>query len=381
MRYALITALIGILATAIGFTVAPRQTLFSYLTSAAYVISIALGALLLLMIFHTADARWPIVTRRLNEALAGTLPLFAILFIPILLGLHSLYSWTAPERYFTDERALYLVRHKAPYLNPVFFTLRTVFYFLVWAVVALLLRGWSLRQDATGDPQAHARLYRLSAFGIPAVGITLTFASFDWLMSLTPTWYSTMFGIYYFAGGFVAAIALLIIVTRLADRSGVIQGITGYHYHALGRLLHAFVIFYAYIAFFQYMLIWIADRPIESAWYIPRSHGSWGGVSVFLILAHFFAPFLALLPYRPKHNGTYLSGVSTLILIVHYVDLHWIVMPALHPDGWAPHWTDLAALLALGGLGVAGGLWLLRGHALVPRSDPRLAESLRYRSP
>jgi hypothetical protein len=212
------------------------------------------------------------------------------------------------------------------------------------------------------------------------VGTLFTFASFDWLMSLTPEWFSTMYGVYVFGGAMLASIALFIILVRGFEARGEIGGVEPSHYYALGRCLLCFVIFWAYIGFFQFMLIWIANKPEEVTYYIPRLRGTWR-VATFAIAAFEFAiPFIILLSYHLKRQGGRLAAVAGVVLAAHYFDVHWLVAPALHPDAWTVHWLDGGTLLFVGGATALFGIYRLRGLSLVPVGDARLAASLRYDS-
>jgi hypothetical protein len=375
---ALACAAAGAVVTALGFVLDARQAFFSYLTAVVYVVSTALGALVFLMIVNAIRARWPVVLRRVNEAAAATVVVGLVLFVPIVFGLSRLYPWTAPDA-IADEHDRELVLAKLAYLNPRFFILRAFAYFVVWSVIALALRAWSHRQDRAPDG-ALGGTVALSGLALPAVALTLTFAAIDWIMSLAPAWFSTMFGIYWFAGGFLAALALLTIAAARARAAGVLP-VSPSHYYALGRLLLAFVVFWAYIAYFQYMLIWLADKPVEASWFVTRARAPWTVASWALVIGHFVVPFFALLPYAPKHNGRYLTIVSVWLLAVHYIDMHWLVQPAARAGGFWFHWCDFGALAFVGGLAVAFGVWLLRGHPLVPKNDPLLEHAVRYESP
>ncbi len=247
-------------------------------------------------------------------------------------------------------------------------------------MTAWLLRRWSLAKDDDPEAEVEHKLHRLSAAALPAVALATSFAAFDWLMSLTPLWFSTMYPVYFFAGGFVAALALLAIVTYLARESGLLPAINESHFYALGRLLLAFTIFWAYAAFFQFMLIWIGNRPDEVHYYLLRVHGRWRVMTAILVVAQFLVPFCLLLNYRLKRHGRALAIVAGWILLAHYVDVHWLIAPALRADRFPLHWLDLAALLAVGGSSVSVALLSLRGRYLVPIHDPKLPEALRYQS-
>jgi hypothetical protein len=326
------------------------------------------------------NATWPVAVRRLTEAIVGALPLLCALFVPLLFGLGALYGeWLHPES-IHEEHVRAAVLHKTPYLNLPFFLVRTGFYFAVWLVFGALLRRGSMKGDSSPALADSRRLRVISVAGLPPVALTLSFAAFDWLMSLAPTWVSTMFPVYVFGGGFVAAIALLTVLAFAAERAGLLPGLNASHYYALGRLLLTFTIFWAYAAFFQLLLIWIGNKPEEVEFYVLRSHGPWAVVSFILVLTRFVLPFLILLNYRIKRRPAWLSAVAAWIFVAHYLDMHWLVAPEA-PGARAPfHWLDAAALLAVVGSCVAFTVLRVRGKPLVPVNDPALPAAFRYES-
>lgn len=374
-----VAAVIGIVGMVVGAIVDPRQSIFAYLAAYNYVITTVLGALVFLMTCHAMRAAWPTLLRRLVEGIVVTLPLLAVLFIPILFGLHALYPWLRPAT-IADERTRNLVAMKAPYLNLGWFVGRAAVFFAVWIFTGFWLRRWSLASDRGAGAVVNDRMFAMSGVLLPFVALALSFAGFDWVMSLDPTWASTMFPVYYFAGGFVASLALLTVLTWIADRAGLIAGINQSHYYALGRLLLSFVVFWAYTAYFQLMLMWIADKPDEVTFYLKRIHGGWAVVSVILLLGQFVFPFFALLSYDLKQRPGPLAAVAVWILVAHYVDVHWLVMPDARPEGRPYRVIDLFALLAVGGVTVVYGVLRQRGVPQVPIHDPALPRALHYDS-
>src|SRR5918996_1976092 len=259
-----VCALLGIVVCAILGIANPKQFFFSWLVSFLFFLSLALGALFFVLIQYAAQGGWGIVLRRIGETTFATIPVLAALFLPLLLGLHDLYEWSHAEAVAEDA----LLRWKAPYLNVPFFLIRAALYFGIWSFIALLYYRGSRRQDATGDPGVTARLRRLAGPAIIVLALTQTFASVDWIMSLTPHWYSTMMGVYFFAGSFVGFIALLSVVAVAMRGAGLLEkGITVEHLHDLRKFLFAFTAFWAYIAFSQFFLMWYANLPEETIWY------------------------------------------------------------------------------------------------------------------
>lgn len=332
----------GLVLSVIGFVTDPHQAYASWLAAFAAGVSIALGALILVAVTHLTGARWFDPLRRIALDIAGTLPLFALLFLLLLPGVGRLYPWAhAPNAV------------NAAYLNPAFFVIRAVVYFAIWIAVGLTLRRWALARSTGAELPPSQRERALAAVALPALGLTLTFAAFDWLMSLTPAWSSTIFGVYWFAGGFLAALALVALAGALGPMP--LDEDRGY---ALGALLLTFVVFWAYIAYCQYLIIWIGDVPAEVAWYVPRVRGSWGALALVLLFGQFLLPLLALLPHAAKVSSRMLAPVAAWLLVMHYLDCYWLVLPALHPDAVHAHWLDLGALAAVAGTAGAWATWL-----------------------
>jgi hypothetical protein len=368
-------ALIGVVTCAVLGAANPRQFFFSWLVSFLFFLSLALGALFFVLIQYAAQGGWGIVLRRIGETTFATIPVFAVLFIPVLLGLHDLYEWSHTEAVAKDP----LLQWKEPFLNVPFFVIRAAIYFVCWSLTAVLYYRASRGQDATGDPAVSARLRRFAGPAIIVLALSQTFASIDWIMSLTPHWYSTMFGVYFFAGSFVGFIALLSVVAVAMRRAGLLETvISAEHLHDIGKLLFAFTAFWAYIAFSQFFLIWYANLPEETIWYKARFEGSWLSVSLLLMAGHFGVPFFYLMGRAVKRRGWTLALGGAWLLVMHFMDLYWQVMPTLHPAGFSPSVLDVGAFLTIGGCFVSVTSWLMRRQALVPLRDPRLAESLAF---
>jgi len=378
VRRAIALGVIGLAFVLLGIVTDPQQAYMSYLVAYTAVLGTVLGALILVVMSYVVSASRYVVLRRLTEAIAGTLPILALLFIPLLFGLRHVYPWAMPEPEVTRELQAEIAK-KIAYLNVRFFVIRAIAYFVIWTVIALLLRRWSVRQDHEGGVRLTLWQRRLSAGGIPFLAVALTFASFDWLMSMRPEWSSTIFGVRVFAGAAVASISLVALLAKLAVRAGVLAGYAGdEHFGALGKLLLTFVIFWAYIAFAQLLIIWIGDIPAEATWYIKRLRGGWGQVGLALLIFHFAVPFVLLLPRDLKRSPRAMAAVGIMLLIMHYFDVYWLAMPELHPEGMTIHWLDFASLAAVIGCTTAYGAWLFQRSAPVPVGDPYLDESVRY---
>ena len=368
-------ALLGVVACVILGPAHPKQFFFSWLVSFLFFLSLALGALFFVLIQYASQGGWGIVLRRIGETTFATLPVLAALSLPVFLGLHDLYEWSHHDAVERDA----LLRWKEPYLNVPFFLIRAALYFGIWSFIALLYYRGSRGQDATGDPRVSARLRRLAGPAIIVMALTSSFASIDWIMSLTPHWYSTIFGVYFFAGSFVGYIALLSVVAVAVRGAGLLDTvISPEHLHDIGKFLFAFTAFWAYIAFSQFFLMWYGNMPEETIWFKARSEGSWMQVSLFLVVGHFVAPFLYLMGRAVKRRGSTLAVGGAWVLAMHFLDIYWQVMPTLHPGGIRPTLLDVAAFLAVGGCFVAAAGWLMRRQALVPLRDPRLGESLAF---
>ncbi len=370
-------ALAGLALTGLGAALDPRRALHAYLVAFTYWVGIAVAALILLMALHASNARFIVLVRRVLESIPLSTALFLVLFAPIALGMRQIFPWVDTSG--LSKEAVHIWEHRRPWLNVPFFLVRAGFYFAVWIAVSHLLHGWSVRQDSTGDARLTLRQRRLSAGALPLVAVAITFAAVDWQMSLDRHLASTIFGVYYFAGSFVAAMAVLVLGVVGASRAGLFEGgLNDDHLHSLGKFLFAFVCFWGYIALSQYLLIWIANLPEEVPWYMLRNDTGWRWVGIFLVLFHFVIPFFVLLSRDLKRRPGPLAFMAVWVLVVHYVDVYWVVMPRIDPQGPRPHWTDLTAFVGVGAAALAFTLWRMRGRAPVPVRDPHLHDSLRY---
>jgi len=371
--------LAALMALSLRNTEAFRHFSFTYLSSYCYFLSLAVGALFFVAIQHAARAGWSVSVRRLAEILGGTVPALAVLFLPVLVpllfGSHALYEWNDAAAVQADE----LLRHKQPYLNVWFFLIRCVIYFGVWTMLARFFHQRSLQQDRSGLSVLTLRMERMSPAALILLAVTVTFAAFDFLMSLEPHWYSTIYGVYYFSGAAVGSIAVIILLAVGLQSSGRLTNlITTEHYHDLGKLLFAFVVFWGYIAFSQYMLIWYANIPEETVWYQPRNTGAWGTVSVVLLFGHLLIPFLGLMSRQIKRRKYLLAFWAVWLLVAHWIDIYWLVMPTYAPQQVPFGAVDLGCLVGLGCVFFAAIVWSGRGGALVAVRDPRLPECLSF---
>lgn len=373
---ALGVGIVGVILTVIGAFSDAHLFFASWLTGFAFWTTLVLGALFFVMLQHATGAVWSVAVRRVPEAISMTLPLLLLCFIPLILGLHDLFHWTHAEEVASDH----LLQWKSPYLNSSFFIIRGLVFFAIWIGLAWMLNRYSLAQDADGNPARTVSLRKLSAGGIFLFAFSITFAAFDWLMSLEPHWYSTIFGVYVFIGGFLASIAMLVLIFQWMKGKGILnETVTTEHYHDFGRLLFAFTVFWAYIGGSQYYLIWYANIPEETVWYLTRWENGWKTVSMLLIIGHFIVPFITLIFYRLKRVAGVLKLIAALIVVMHFVDMFWLVMPTFSPEGVHVSWMHFTAVIGIGGL-VLGLFWMrYTKHRAVPVLDPKLEDSIAHR--
>jgi hypothetical protein len=371
--------ILGVVAAAAGLAAAfaaPQAFFRSYLVAYLFWLGISLGGLALLMIQHLSGGAWALMIRRLLESAAGNLPLMALLFVPLIPGMGHLYEWTHPEVVQADE----LLRQKAAYLNTPFFLVRAALYFAIWAGLATALARWSRRQDDSSDPAVTRRMQLLSGPGLVLFVLTGTFAATDWVMSLEPHWFSTIFGALVMAGQVLGALAFSIAVVALLARSEPMSAVVSRrHLHDLGKLLLAFVMVWAYFAFSQFLIIWAGNLPEEIPWYLKRFDGGWKWAALGLALGQFVLPFVLLLSSDLKRDARKLVPVALLVVSLRLVDLTWMIVPAFH-DGNAALVLGLVPLVAC----AVGGIWLfaffrdLRKRPLLPLGDPHLEEALAH---
>jgi hypothetical protein len=341
------TGVAALVVCAIGFAVSPQQFFRSYLFAYLFWLSIGLGCLPLLMMYHLVGGAWGYSIRRLLESGTRTIVALAILFIPIVLGMGKLYAWIHPVNPEVGEKIL----KKALYLNVPFFIARAVFFFFLWWFFANRLNRWSTAQDETGDIGLLRRFSRLSAPGLIFYGLTLTFAVVDWAMSLEPTWYSTVYGMLWIVDTALAALAFAIVIFAfLSDRPPLSDVAQPDYFHDLGNLLFAFLMFWAYLSFVQLLIIWSGDIPEEIHWYLSRLQHGWEWTAAVLIVFQFFVPFFLLLSRRNKRRPQTLGYIALLVLIMRIVDTFWMIIPSFYPDRFTVHWLDVLTLAGIGGV-------------------------------
>ncbi len=372
-RKLLMASGIGAVMCLLGLVLNPAQFFRSYLTTYLLLLAVALGSLALAMVHQVSGGAWGVVIRRILGAATRTLPLLTLLFIPIVVGMRYLYAWTDAAAVAQDA----VLQWKQPYLNVPFFLVRAAVYFGAWNAIVFLLNKWSLQQDDTGDPLMAQRMQKLAAAGLLAYGLTITFASFDWVMSIEPHWFSTIFGVLMMGGQGLAAMAFAIIALAwLSRRPPLSELVTPNHFHDLGNLMLAFTMLWAYFGFSQYLIIWSGNLPEEAEWYLHRSAHGWQFVALALVAFHFAVPFMLLLLRVTKRRGETLAKVAALILVMRYVDLFWLIQPAFHPSGLHVHWLDVLLPVSMSALWLGVFVHHLRGRALLPLHDPEFDEAM-----
>ncbi len=366
------TALFAYIAIFIGAWFDPKQFAFSYLFAFTFFFTICMGGLFWILVHHAVDAEWSVVVRRQLENLASLLVIMGILFIPLVFVAPKLWYWmTIPhgQDILLDE--------KWPYLTPWFFWIRAAFYFVFFGLASIWLRSNSILQDKDGAPRYTVFNRKITFASLPLFAVCLTFAAIDWLMGLDFHWFSTMWGVYIFAGTALSAMCVLVLLITALRGAGYFQNIiTLEHYHTMGKLMFAFTVFWAYIGFSQYMLIWYANIPEETIYFLRRNTETWQILSTALVVGHFFVPFLLLLPNPGKRKPAFLCGMALWILFMHLLDMYVVVLPALHKAGVSVSWMDFACLAAVGCTLAAVFLKRLGDAPLWPLRDPRLPQSI-----
>jgi hypothetical protein len=385
----LIAAVVGIGATlAMAGGSGRERAMFSYLWAYEAMLAIALGCLGLVLIAHITRSGWEAVLRRVPETAAATLPLFALLWIPIgTWGMHALYPWS----HEVDE----ILAKKRWFLNEGFFYGRTVAYFVIWAALSYFFYSRSVAQDKLGDLNASntptrdritRSMWLVAGPGLLLWCFSLSFAAIDWMMSLQPHWYSTIWGVYYFAGALLTSYSFITLVTMALQKAGVLkEAVTTEHFHDLGKLVFGYTIFWTYIAFSQFILIWYANIPEETIFYLTRLDGGWKNISYALPIIHFGVPFFFFISRQVKRNRFWMGFGAVWMVLMELVDMYWLILPNWGTHGetakeavFAPNLSDLTAIIGIGGAFLAVFSYLLVRNKVVGINDPRLEESLAH---
>jgi hypothetical protein len=373
-RLSLVIGAAAVAVCVLGAFFAPQQFFVSYLIGYTLWLGVALGSMAILMLYHLVGGMWGFTIRRPLEAAASTIPWVAVFFLPILFGLHHVYSWSLPGA--LDDP---LLRHKHIYLNVPFFIARAAIYFAIWTLLARRLVSLSAEQDRTDDPTLALRLQRMSAPGLIVYALTVTFAGWDWLMSLEPKWWSSIFGMAIIVGQGLSALAVMILVVhRLSEDEPYSEVVNHRVLNDLGNLLLMFVILWAYMAFSQFLIIWAGNLVEEITYYVPRYRTSWAGVGLALVVLYFFAPFFLLLLRATKRRGRNLAAVAAVLFVMRLVHLIWIVEPTFAPSGASIPWMDVLLPVGLGGLWVSAFTARLRALPLLALHDERVEKAVAH---
>jgi len=377
-RFTGLSTLLGVIAVValvlclVGALVNPHQFSYSWLFAFAFFFTLCAGCFFWTIVHYATDAEWTVVVRRQLENIAVLFGILALFFVPILLLRRHLYAWmvipSGHEANLDSKRA---------YLNFGFFLIRAIVFFAFFIVASQLLRRFSVRQDKDGNPQFTIWLRRVSFASLPLFALSLTFGAYDWMLSLNYRWFSTMFGVYIFAGAAGSSMALLVLVITALRQAGYLKNVvTVEHYHIMGKWMLAFCIFWAYIGFGQYMLIWYANLPEETVFFLTRNTQSWWALSMLLVIGRFFVPFAILLLRSIKKHPHQLCWMAGWTVCMQMLDMYLVVLPALHGTGVHVSIWDLLSLVAVGATLAFIYLRLLPRSSLFPVRDPRLVESL-----
>jgi hypothetical protein len=370
-----LAALISVVLCIYGYISEPERFFRSYLVAFTFTSGIGLGAFFFIMAQHLAGSAASVTVRRIMENIMVTLPVGALLFLPLIFGLKYIYPWTHPDIVNASAE----IKAKGTFLSENWFVIRTYGFFVLWSIWIFAIYRQSTKQDTTRSARQMHIISRWSAPGLFLVVVVGTLAAYDWLMSVQPTWYSTIFGLYYLAGGALSFMSVTVLVALAFRRAGILtNAINKEHYHDLGKWLFALTAFYTYIAFAQYLLIWYANLPEETIFYRVRSQGGWLWLSLALPFIRFFIPFFVLLCRGAKRDLTIIGIVAAWSLIVEAIDLFWVVMPVHYPNGPQIHWLDFATLAAT--FSICGlQFWSrFRKHKMVPVGNLRFEQSLHF---
>ena len=367
-----IVGIVGLGLSVVGAFVSAKQFSFSWLFAFAFYFTILAGCFFWIVVHHVVDAEWSVVVRRQLENLAMLLAVMVVFFIPIVIYRHHLYEWMNIKPGLDT-----ILDSKRAYLNWHFFVVRSIFYFVFFIAATLLFRRFSIRQDRDGNPAFTINMRRLAFVSLPLFAFSITFGAYDWLLGIDYHWFSTMWGVYIFAGAAGSSMSLLVLVITALRKAGYLQEtVTPEHYHIMGKWMLAFSVFWAYIGFSQYMLIRYANMPEETEYFIHRNTESWNAMSLFLVIGRFFVPFAILLMQGLKRKPARLSLIAGWIVFMQLVDIYIVILPALHGAGVLVSIWDFMPLIGMGATLAFVFLWILRRSSLFPNRDPRLLESL-----
>jgi hypothetical protein len=366
----------GLILGIIGFFTDQHRAILNYLMAYMFILSIGIGSLLLIALEYVGGADWSVPIRRVVEFLSSIIIFLPILVLPLIFSIHDIFHWAHKDVVVTDA----ILKGKSPYLNETFFIIRVFAVLAIWGLFYFLLIRNSNEQDKSRDQSLTKKNIILSAIFIPVFAITITITAVDWLMSLEPHWFSTIFGVYFFASSVVASLAAItLFVVFLKEKGYMHPKLVDDHLFSLGALQFAFINFWAYIAFSQYLLIWYANLPEENFWFLHRWQNGWQYLSILLIITHFIIPYAALLSQPSKMDPKRLKFVSIWILFAHFIDLYWLVMPNM--KGYYFSWIDIVVPLIAVGVIILVFNYRAKKSNLVPIGDPKLQKGLDFRVP
>lgn len=372
---ALAVGVVAVALSAAGLFVSPTQFYRSYLWSFIFVLGLGLGPLAWLLLQYLTGGAWGVIIRRPAEAAARTLPLVALMFLPIVFGIPNLYDWSHAAKVAADP----VLQHKHAYLNLPFFLIRAVIYFGGWLLLSWHYSRCADREDRLGHAAVHGKMSRLAGPGLIFWAFSVTFMAIDWLLSLNPRWFSTMYGLLFMADQGLTGMALLItVLVLLSKRRPMSEVLTPRHLHDLGKFLLAMVMVWAYFSFSQFLIIWAGNLPEEIPWYISRINGGWGYVALALVFGHFALPFALLLSRDLKRNFKFLAAIAVFILCMRMVNLFWVITPEFRKQAFGASWLDVTIPAALVGLWLAYFLTKLESRPLLPGNNPHLEEALEH---
>jgi hypothetical protein len=363
---------VGGLGALLGLIFARQQFVFSWLVTFMFYLSIVLGGLFLVIAHHLFDANWSVPIRRINEQIACLAPVMAVLFLPIAIFRKEIYHWMT-----LAPHTNHALDTKHPLLTQGGFFIVAILCFIIWTVLSWALRAESLAQDKSGAAIHTKRMRFLACFGVVLFALSLTMGAIMWIKALQHHWFSTMFGVWYFAGSTWLTLATVYFITMCLKRTGPLREVVGTtQFYFLGSLLFAFTVFYAYVTFSQYFIIWNANIPEETFWYVLREKGTWFQISQVIIFGHFFLPFLLLLRIDIKLMFPIMTALAAWAWLMHFCDMQFNIMPVLHKEGFVLHWLDISCMAFFGGL--LSKIWMTWyfKHPPFPQRDPRMAETL-----
>lgn len=368
---------IGVVLGVISYIVDPARASYSYLLAYMFLLTVGIGSMFLVALEYAAGAVWSIFFRRISEFFASIIPILIILAIPLIFNLHDIFSWTHKDLVNTDK----VIHGKASYLNIPFLLIRLGVILAVYSIFYKLIINNSRKQDSTADQKLTTSNIKLSVAYIVFFAFSITILSIDWIMSIEPHWFSTIFGVYLFSGTTWVSLAISTFVAVILKEKGQLPKVTKDHIYSLGTLMFAFTCFWGYIAFSQYMLMWIGNLPEETSWFFHRWTGPWTVISVVLIITHFIVPFFALISYPSKTNFGRLKFISVWVIVVHLLDLYWLIMPGMDLNGrsYFFSWSDLVFPIAAIGFLILIFASKAKKYNFVPIGDPKLQRGIDFR--